>query len=247
MVADRVNKLKKSRRGNMGCMRLLLIMIVLVVLAVFVVPKIYNGSNQGDPENEVTRESDGSVVARVVIAKMKKSGDLRVARINGIAQSVAKDRRGGGILVSRLVMKAPFDVSYFIDLQKMDRRSFFWDERERTLIVIVPDVRVDKPNIDEANATLIKTSGVFITRGAMAVLRQQASAGAESVAAKEALDPKRIALARRNGRELLANLYERPLRIAGVNATVKVRYVSEPVNDEQMDRSRSIAEILALP
>jgi hypothetical protein len=44
----------------------------------------------------------------------------------------------------------------------------------------------------------------------------------------------------------LTNLFAQPLRIAGIDADVQVRYEGEPgMDDEQMDRSRSIAEIFA--
>ena len=196
----------------------------------------------------VQPQDDGRVVARVVATRFEGMGDLRVSRLRGIAQSVASDTRLGGMLVSRRVMKAPFEASYYVDLSKLDRGDYLWDAQGRTLIVTVPDVRVDGVSVDEGRMTLDRTSGLFVSRAAMAALQREASAGAQAVALREANRPARIAAARAAGRAQLTTLFGRPLRIAGVDADVQVRYAGEAGrNDEQMDRSRSIAEILALP
>ena len=196
----------------------------------------------------VQPQEDGRVVARVVATRFEGMGDLRVSRLSGIAQSVASDTRLGGMLVSNRVMKAPFEASYYIDLSTLDRGDYLWDAQGRTLIVTVPDVRVDGVSVDESRMTLDRTSGLFVSRAAMAALQRKASAGAQAVADREARRPERIAAARAAGRAQLTTLLTRPLRIAGVDATVRVRYAGETgQDDEQMDRSRSIAEILALP
>lgn len=192
----------------------------------------------------VTAEDDGRAITRVVDARLAAAGDLRVSRLSGTVQSVAHDRRMGGLLNSRRVMKAPFEVGYFVDLAKLDRGDFFWDQQSRTLTVKVPDVRIDPVNVDESRTTLDETSGLFVSRAAMAELRRRASGNARTSAAAEAARPENMARARENGRQALTALFERPLRVAGVDATVKVQYDGQPADDPVIwDRSRSLAEV----
>ena len=189
----------------------------------------------------VNAEDDGRTISKIIDAKLVDTVDLRVKVIRGKVQAVATDRRG--VLCSSLAMKAPFEADYFIDLSKLDRRDFLWDARERTLIVIVPKVRIGSINVDETRASFV-TSGLFVTRAAMTALRLRASDTAQRIAATEAAKPAFMATVEKDGRAAIANLYARPLRIAGVNAKVTVRYEGEPERDpEQMDRSRSLAEI----
>ncbi|GGE84643.1 DUF4230 domain-containing protein [Sphingomonas prati] len=234
--------LKASPRGLVQSWAIGIAVIVLAVAAGLIGYRYYIS------RYEVQTDDGGRAVAEAVVTSFTPMGDLRVSRIGGIAQSVASDTRMGGMLVSNRVMKAPFEASYFVDLSRLDRRDYRWDARSRTLIVTVPDVRVDAVNVDESRMTVDRTSGLFVSRAAMAALQKQASAGAQAVARREANKPERLAAARRNGRAQIAALLVRPLRIAGVDATVRVRYEGEPGGDDaQLDRSRSIAEILALP
>ncbi|WP_083672115.1 DUF4230 domain-containing protein [Sphingomonas montana] len=236
------HELKTPTRGIVPGWAIGIAVIVLAVAASTIGYRHYTS------RYEVGTDDGGRAVAEAVVTSFQPMGDLRVARIGGIAQSVASDTRMGGMLVSNRVMKAPFEASYFVDLSRLDRRDFRWDARSRTLIVTVPDVRVDAVNVDESRMTVDRTTGVFVSRAAMAALQQKASAGAMTVARRTANAPERIVAARRNGRAQIAALLVRPLRIAGVDATVRVRYEGEPGGDDaQLDRSRSIAEILALP
>jgi hypothetical protein len=194
----------------------------------------------------VTREEDGMAVSRVVDARLDSAVDLRVSKLTGTVQATSADAGWGVMLASGLVFKAPFEADYFVDLSKLDRGDFFWDAKTRTLIVNPPDVRVDTVNVDEGRATLDRTTGLLVTRDAMTRLRQRASTRAAQAARSEAATPGNIARARDNARVAITDLYQRPLRAAGLDATVRVRFKGEAIrNDEQWDRSKSIAEILA--
>ncbi|TVV72350.1 DUF4230 domain-containing protein [Sphingomonas solaris] len=194
----------------------------------------------------IVREDDGRAITRIVDARLAAAVDLRVSRLSGTVQAVATDRRWGGWLNSSYVMKAPFSVSYFIDLSKLDRGDFLWNAESRTLTVTVPDVRPEPADIDETRTTVSRTDGIIVTRDAMTVLRQRASRNAVRVAGEEAVKPARLGVARANGRAAVTSLFQRPLRVAGMDATVRVRFTGEPEQDgERMDRSRTLAEIYA--
>lgn len=194
-----------------------------------------------------TEGRDGLAVARVVRATLTKGSDLKVSTLHGTVQSVASDSRGFGLVNSNRVMKAPFEVDYFVDVSGLAPGDFIWNEQLKTLTVNAPGVRLGKVNVDESRTYLDRTTGLFVTRDAMAKMQRQASAGAERVAAQEARKPERIAAARRNARSALTALFAGPLTAAGLGeVTVKVVFPGENrVRDQQWDMSRSLEEVLA--
>ncbi|UVO52351.1 DUF4230 domain-containing protein [Sphingomonas sp. SUN019] len=218
----------------------------LVLLAVVVVA-IVVGYRTWTERYTVTveRERSGVAVAQVVAATLSKAGDLRVSRLSGTVQGVGSDTRGFGMLTSQRVIKAPFEVNYFVDVGTLTPRDFRYDEARKVLLVDAPDVRVERANVDEAKTYIDQTSGVFVTRAAMTAMQRQASAAATRVAADEARKPENIAAARNNARAAIAALFAAPLAAAGLDATVEVRFADDPVEGgERWDVSRSLDEVL---
>jgi hypothetical protein len=66
---------------------------------------------------------------------------------------------------------------------------------------------------------------------------------------RQARQPAPMAMAKDATRRAIEHSFALPLRAAGVAATVRVRFPDEPdfpvLSDEQMDRSRSLNEVLA--
>jgi hypothetical protein len=193
-----------------------------------------------------TRKDDDLAVAMVVRSVFSEAADLKVSTLSGTVQGVGRTERAGGLLPSQLVMKAPYSVDYFIDLSNLGPEDFRWNRRANTLFVTIPDVRVATPNVEEGKASLYKTSGIFVTRGAMEAMRRQASQGAEQVTKREALKPERLAQARENGRRALTGLMRAPLAASGQSGVkVVVRYEGERRSrTERWDVSRSIEDVL---
>lgn len=195
----------------------------------------------------VTREDDGRAISRVVAAAFSTASALKVGGLSGTVQGVASDQRLFGLLQSDRIVKAPFTVDYFVDLSHLGRRDMAWDPRARALTVTVPDVTVGKPNVDEANATLVTTRGVFVTRGASEALQRAISVAATSTAAKAARQPERLDAARRSARSALQRLMEAPLDAAGYDdVSVRIRFPFDPAPaDERWDVTKPIDRVLA--
>jgi hypothetical protein len=194
----------------------------------------------------VTRDDSGLAVARVVAARLYGASELRVSRLSGNVQATAANARMWGWLKSSRVVKAPFEVGYFVDLGRLSPRDFRYDGARRTLLVEVPDVVPDTPNVDESAVTLDRTTGMFVSRTDMAALQQRVSASAQRVAAQEARKPANMARARENGRAALKRLFGGTLAAAGLPVTVEVRFAGEPRagSSEQWDLTRSLEEVL---
>lgn len=194
----------------------------------------------------VTTRDDGTAVTRLITARLSGMSSLKVAELSGTVQSTASDVRGFGWLRSDQVVKMPYSVDYFVDVSRIAPGDVEWIEGARTLIVNAPDVTVARPNTDEGQRTLVRTSGMFVTRKAGEELTRRTSQGAQAKAAAEASSPERLAQAREHARRALATLMATPLDTLGYgDARVIVTFpVERAVRDgEQMERSRSLDEI----
>jgi hypothetical protein len=194
----------------------------------------------------VETDDSGLAVAQVVAATLHTSADLRVSRLSGTVQATGATSRMWGWLKSTRVVKAPFDVDYFIDVRGLDTGDFRYDPASRRLSVEVPAVVPGRPNVDHARVTLDQTSGVYVSRDAMAELQRRVAGTASNVVAERARDPENIAKARENGRAAIAKLFGGALGAAGLPVQVEVRYAGEagPANGERWDVSRSLDEVL---
>lgn len=194
----------------------------------------------------VDTDSSGLAVARVVAATLYSSADLRVSRLSGTVQATGATSRLWGWLKSARVVKVPFEVDYFVDVRGLDPGDFRYDPAARTLSVEVPDVVVGRPNVDHARVTLDQTSGIYVSREAMAELQLRVARTASAVVAERAREPGNIMKARENGRRAIERLFGGALGAAGLPVRVEVRFQGEPppADGERWDTSRSLEEVL---
>jgi len=196
----------------------------------------------------VSVEDDGSAVTKIIAERISGASALRVSRLNGTIQSTAQDVRGFGLLKSDQVVKMPYSVDYFVDLSGLSARDLEWNPATRTLIVNAPDVRPDKPNVDESRRTLVRTNGLFVTRQAGEELSRRASIHAQARATASSRSPERMAQAREYGRAAVAKIMAAPLAAIGHgDARVLVTFPPErrQENRERWDVTTPINEVLA--
>ncbi len=217
-----------------------------LALAVAIVVVSVAGYQRYTDSYTVATDENGLAVARVVTGKLYGSSDLRVSRLSGIVQATAATSRLWGWLKSTRVVKAPYEVDYYVALQSLSPRDFRYDEANRRLLVEVPDVVVGRPNVDEANVTIDQTSGAFVSRDAMAELQRRVSGTATRVVVAKAHEPQNILEARENGRVALERLFGGTLAAAGLPVSVQVRFQGEPRGGDatQWDLTRSLEEVL---
>ena len=196
----------------------------------------------------VAVEDDGSAVTKIIAERIAGTSSLKVSELSGVVQSTARDVRGFGWLKSDQVVKMPFSVDYFVDLRALGPGDLEWNEKTRTLIVNAPDVMPGKPNLDEANRTLVRTSGMFVTREAGEALSQRVSAHAQARAEATARSAERMARARDYGRAAIGKLMAVPLGAMGYgDARVIVTFPPERPGraGERWDVTTPVNEVLA--
>jgi hypothetical protein len=190
----------------------------------------------------------GPAVTQIVSARLTGMRQLKVAQLSGTVQATASDVRGLGWLRSDQIVKMLYSVDYFIDLSRVGAGEMEWHADTGTLIVDAPDVTVAPANTEEGRRTLVRTTGMFVTRAAAEELSRRTSLNAQAKAEQEANSPERMAQAREHARRAIAATMAGPLLEAGFGkARVVVTFPAERgVRDgERWDQSRNVHEVLA--
>lgn len=174
-------------------------------------------------------QEEGDPVGSAMMA-FEKQNSLTVfsSRFETVAESEdARGVMGIDVLKSRQAMIVPATVEYRLDLSAMGRDDFAWDPEAETLDVVLPPLRISKPNLDEANARIF-TEGTFVTRDASTALSRNNSAQAERRAQAFAKNPEILALARTAAKDAIRQNLAIPLQVAGYgDVTVNVRFAGE--------------------
>lgn len=194
-----------------------LIVIVLLAAAAWLGWRAFFYHEEGDP------------VGSAMLA-FEKQNSLTVfsSRFEVVAES--EDRRGimgVDLLKSRQAAIIPATVEYRLDLSTMDRDRFEWNDSNDTMTVVIPQLRISRPNLDEA-AQKTFTEGTYVSRDASADLARNNSRQAERKAAEFAKNPEVLALARQAAKDAVRQNLAIPLEVAGYgNVTVNVRFDGE--------------------
>lgn len=195
-----------------------LIVFVLLAAVAWLVWRAFIHKEEGDP------------VGSAMLA-FEKQNSLTVfsSRFEVVAES--EDRRGVlgvDLIKSRQAAIIPATVEYRLDLASMDRDRFEWDEGKSRLDVVLPPLRISRPNLDEAQQKVF-TEGSWVTRDASADLARNNSLQAERRAAEFAKNPQVLSLARQAAKEAVRQNLAIPLQVAGYGeVTVEVRFDGEP-------------------
>lgn len=220
--------------------------LVGLVIALCLGIATYVGYHWYTERYSVSTDADGVAKARVVTAAFYGRSDLRVAQLSGVVQGTARASRFWGWLNSSQVIKAPYEVDYFVNLGGLRARDIRMSKDNRLLTIDAPEVFEGRPNIDLARTTYNTIDGLIVTRGATMEMNRKVSASAQQVALEKAQSKEQRDKAREHARAAIARLFEGALDAAGLDARVEVRFPNERGgSSEQWDVSRSIAEVLA--
>ncbi|WP_375420822.1 DUF4230 domain-containing protein [uncultured Sphingomonas sp.] len=217
-----------------------LILLGLAVLAIMGALLVWRSNQRADRAEAET----GLASARVLDSVFERTSKLQVATLSGraSAQSVVP-----GLFESRQTTRAPFSATYTIDLRRIDKSAYRWNERDRIMTVQIPAVAVGKPSIDMTRAET-QQSGVWISRRAGQNLQRIVVGRLDAVATREASKPENVARAQEAARVAVARLIEAPLAAAGqdgVRVVIRMPGEEKPaaLSEEQWDVSRSLEEI----
>lgn len=224
---------------------LIVAMTVGLALTIAIGVATYLGYRYMTEQRMPSVDEDGKATAQVVAATLYGRSDLRVGRLSGTVQGTGYSSRLWGWLNASQVVKAPFEVNYFVNMSRLGPRDFAMSDDGERIVITIPDVTTERPNIDLARATLNDVQGVFVSRGAMVEMSGKVAASAQRVAAERANSAENREKARAYARAAVERLFAGALRAARVDAQVAVRFAGDPVRDgERWDVSRSLEEVL---
>ena len=187
---------------------------------------------------------DPTSVAAASLQSVREQARMTVLAARFVAVVTSSQSRFGLTAQKTLIM--PGMVRYDVDLAKIGEEDLHWDATARRLMVTIPPLEISPPQIDLAELREYQSGGVLMAltnaenrldtvnrrRGQQELLRQ-------------AQQPMPMRLAREAARQAIERSFAMPMKAAGIDAEVAVRFPDEAISDPStMDRSRRMEDVL---
>jgi nitrogen fixation-related uncharacterized protein len=189
-------------------------------------------------------------IAQASLQSMREQARLNVFAARYVAVVTSTQERLGGIVQAQKTMIMPGDVRYELNLADLGQEDISWDEGSNTLRVTLPPIEVSQPQIDINAIQEYSGGGILmrLTDAERALDQANREQGQRSIV-EQARQPMPMRLARDSAKRAVARSFALPLRAAGIEANVAVRFGDEPRGGdrEYMDHSRRIEDVLADP
>ena len=188
---------------------------------------------------------DPPAVATAALLSIRDQGRLVPFSARFVAVVSASESHLG--LTARKTLIMPGTVRYGIDLARLRRSSLAWDEASRTLAVTLPPLELSGPDIDLNQVQEYADGGmVMALAGSEKTLDRANRQAAQDELMRQAREPEAMQLARNAAMRDVARSFAMPLRAAGIDASVAVRFVDPAGREEALylDRPRRIEETL---
>ncbi len=188
-------------------------------------------------------------IAQASLQSMREQQRLTSFSARYVAVVTSTQERLGGVLQAQKTMIMPGDVRYEIDLAALKQDAVRWNEATKTLSVMLPPIEISQPQIDLNAIQEYRTGSVLFTvTNAEDALDSANRDAAQRSLMEQARQPMPLRLARESAKRAIARSFAMPLRAAGVEANVEVRFADEAREvPSYMDASRPIDEVLGRP
>ena len=185
--------------------------------------------------------ADPEEIAVSALLSIREQGRLVPFSARFVSVASASESHLG--LTARKTLIMPGTVRYGIDLARLRRSSLDWEESSRTLTVTLPPLELSGPEIDLNQVRESSEGGlVMALAGSERALDQSNRQRAQDDLMRQAREPRAMQLARAAAMRHVARAFALPLRAAGVEASVAVRFV-DPAGKEEatwLDRPRPL-------
>jgi hypothetical protein len=185
--------------------------------------------------------ADPQAIATAALLSVRDQG--RVVPFSARFVSVANASETHLGLTARKTLIMPGTVRYGVDLTRLRRSSLAWDEASRTLTVTLPPLELSGPEIDLNQVQETSEGGlVMALAGSERDLDRANRQSAQDDLMRQAREPAPMRLARGAAMRDVARSFAMPLRAAGIEASVAVRFV-DPAGKEEasfLDRPRPL-------
>ena len=193
---------------------------------------------------------DPETIASASLAGLKAENRLTALVANYVAVVTSTQHRFGLSAQRTLIM--PGRVRYEVDLGRLKAGDLAWHGQAHTLDVVLPPLMLEGPDVDPARMRAYDAGGLllhFTDSGDMLDSANRKAAQTELL--RQAREPVPMTIARDAARRAVEQSFALPLKAAGLDPHVRVRFADEPDFPKPtpfvpMDHSRSIAEVLGL-
>lgn len=187
---------------------------------------------------------DPETIAAASLQSMQEQARLTTMAGRYVAVVTSTQRRFGLSAEKTLIM--PGLVRYEVDLARLNQGDVGWDPATETLSVQLPPLEVSGPEIDFQSVREYQDGRVLMAlTDAELALDQANRQRAQQELVRQARQPLPMRLARDAAKKAVARSFAMPLRAAGIDANVEVRFADEPDEDPSyLDRSRRMEDVL---
>jgi hypothetical protein len=190
---------------------------------------------------------DPTTIATASLEGLREQNRLSAFAARFVAVVTSRQTALGFATEKTLIM--PGMVRYEVDLGKLGQRDVQWDATTKILSVTLPPVEIDGPQVDLTAIREYGTGGVLTTfTDAEKTLDQANRRAGQAQLVAQARGAMPMRLARDATRRAVERSFAMPLRAAGVQASVRVRFADESkVPTERWDTTRTPGEVLGNP
>ncbi|WP_380878674.1 hypothetical protein ACFB49_18050 [Sphingomonas sp. DBB INV C78] len=190
---------------------------------------------------------DPVTIAVASLDSMREQNRLTVFAARYVAVVTSTQSRFGLSAKKTLIM--PGNVRYEVDLAALDLKDVRWDAAAKRLSVTLPPPILAGPEVDMAAIREYDGGGMLMALSDAETALDAANRKAgQAELLRQARGELPMRLARDAARRAVERNFAMPLKAAGLDASVAVRFADEPVarDGERMDASRSLEEIYGL-
>jgi hypothetical protein len=188
---------------------------------------------------------DPEAIATAALLSVRDQGRLVPFSARFVSVTSASESHLG--LTARKTLIMPGTVRYGIDLSRLRRSSLAWDSASRTLSVTLPPLELSGPEIDLNQVQESSEGGlVMALAGSERTLDRANRQAAQDELMRQARGAAPMSQARQAAMREVARAFALPLRAAGIEASVAVRFVDPAGREEAawLDRPRRTEEVL---
>lgn len=189
--------------------------------------------------------ADPEAIATATLLSVRDQGRLVPFTATFVATASASESHLG--LTARKTLVMPGTVRYGVDLTRLRRSSLAWDAATRTLTVTLPPLELSGPKIDLNQVREDKEGSlVMALSDSEKALDSENRREAQDDLMRQARAPEPMQMARDSAMRDVARSFAMPLRAAGIEASVAVRFLDPAGREEAMylDRPRRLEETL---
>ena len=187
---------------------------------------------------------DPESIATASLQSMKEQARLTAFEARFVAVVTSSQRRFGLTAQKTLIM--PGSVRYEVDLARLGQGDLTWDEKRSTLDITLPGLEISRPEIHMNEVREYGGGGVLAAlTDAESKLDQANRNAGQAELVRQAKQPMPLRLARDAARRAVERSFAMPLKAAGLDAKVSVRFNDEGAQSpSQLDRSRRVEDVL---